>query len=80
MTGALKDRPVGMSRAQFDLALEKREAFWLYVVEYASETEAARVVKIQDPAGRARTFTYDSGWLSIAETDPEDSISNQRKF
>ncbi len=71
MTGSLKDRPVGMSRAQFDLALEKREAFWLYVVEHASEVEAARVVKIQDPAGRARTFTYDSGWLSIAETVPE---------
>jgi len=71
MTGSLKDRPVGMSRAQFDLALEKREAFWLYVVEHASEIEAARVVKIQDPAGRARTFTYDSGWLSIAETVPD---------
>lgn len=71
MTGSLKDRPVGMSRAQFDLALEKREAFWLYVVEHASEVESIRVVKIQDPAGRARTFTYDSGWLSIAETDPE---------
>jgi hypothetical protein len=28
-------------------------------------------VKIQDPAGRARTFTFDSGWLSIAETSPE---------
>ncbi|MTH96036.1 DUF3883 domain-containing protein, partial [Roseibium sp. RKSG952] len=68
MTGSLKDRPVGLSRAQFDLALEKREAFWLYVVERASETEISRVVKIQDPAGRARTFTYDSGWLSIAET------------
>lgn len=27
MTGSLNDRPVGMSRAQFDLALEKREAF-----------------------------------------------------
>ena len=71
MTGSLKDRPVGMSRAQFDLALEKGEAFWLYVVEHVSEIEAPRVVKIQDPGGRARTFTYDSGWLSIAETDPE---------
>ncbi len=70
MTGSWKDRPVGMSRAQFDLALKKREAFWLYVVEHASEIEAARVVRIQDPAGRARTFTYDSGWLSIAEADP----------
>jgi hypothetical protein len=67
MTGSLRDRPVGMSRAQFDLALEKREAFWLYIVEHASDTEAARVIKIQDPAGRARTFTFDSGWVSISE-------------
>lgn len=71
MTGSLNDRPVGLSRAQFDLASERRENYWLYVVEYASEIETARVVKIQDPAGRARTFTFDSGWLSIAETSPE---------
>lgn len=71
MTGSLNDRPVGLSRAQFDLASERREDFWLYVVEHASEIEAARVVKIQDPAGRAGTFTFDSGWLSIAEISPE---------
>ena len=76
MTGSLKDRPVGMSRAQFDLALEKRDAFWLYVVEHASEIEAARVFRIQDPAGRARTFTYDSGWLLIAESDPRVQGTN----
>lgn len=68
MTGSLNDRPVGLSRAQFDLASERREDFWLYVVEYASEIETARVIKIRDPAGRARTFTYDCGWLSIAES------------
>lgn len=67
MTGSLKDRPVGMSRAQFDFALEKRQAFWLYIVEYASEIGAGRILRVQDPAGRARTFTYDNGWLSIAE-------------
>ncbi len=71
MTGSLNDRPVGLSRAQFDLASEQGDRFWLYVVEYASEIDTARVVKIQDPAGRARTFTFDSGWLSIAETSPE---------
>jgi len=71
MTGSWKDRPVGMSRAQFDFAQEKKEAFWLYIVEHASETETARVCKIQNPAGRARTFTYDHGWFSVAETSTE---------
>jgi len=69
MTGTLNDRPVGMSHAQFNLAMEKREAYWLYVVEGASDIEKARILKIQDPAGHARTFTFDRGWISIAQAD-----------
>ena len=69
MTGTLNDRPVGMSHAQFNLALEKREAYWLYVVEGASDIEKAQILKIQDPAGQARTFTFDRGWISIAQAD-----------
>lgn len=59
MTGSLNDRPVGMSRAQFDLASEKGDAYWLYVVERAAEIGNARILKIQNPAGQARTFTLD---------------------
>ncbi len=70
MTGGLVDRPVGLSRAQFDCAREHGEAYWLYVVEYAG-TDTARIVRIQDPAGKARTFTFDRGWLEIAEVDLE---------
>lgn len=65
MTGSLNDRSVGMSHAQFNLAMEKRDAYWLYVVEGASDINKARVLKIQDPAGHARTFTFDRGWVSI---------------
>jgi len=72
MTGTLNDRPVGMSHAQFNLAMEKREAYWLYVVEGASDIEKARILKIQDPAGHARTFTFDRGWISIAQADSKD--------
>lgn len=71
MTGSWNDRPVGMSRAQFDLASEKGDAYWLYVVEHASGIENARILKIQNPAGHARTFTFDRGWISIAEADPK---------
>jgi len=49
--------------------MEKREAYWLYVVEGASDIEKARILKIQDPAGQARTFTFDRGWISIAQAD-----------
>ena len=68
MTGSLHDRPVGLSRAQFECARERGDAYWLYVVEHAG-TDAARIVRIQDPAGKARTFTFDHGWLSVADVD-----------
>jgi len=71
MTGSLTDRPVGLSRTQFECAREHRNDYWLYVVEHAGD-ENARSVRIQDPAGKARTFTFDRGWIAIAETDSEE--------
>ena len=45
-----------------------------YVVERAGEMNA-RIVRIQDPAGKARYFTFDHGWLSVAKisepTEPD---------
>ena len=68
MKGDLEGRPVGLSRAQFDCAREHGDAYWLYVVEQAG-AEDARIVRIQNPAGKARTFTFDKGWLAVAERD-----------
>lgn len=68
MTGSLADHAVGLSRTQFDCAREHGEAYWLYVVEHAG-TDAARIVRIQDPAGKVRTFTFDRGWINVAEVD-----------
>jgi hypothetical protein len=70
MTGSLKDRPVGLSRAQFDYAREKDNAYWLYVVEHATDPARARVLRIQNPVANARTFTFDHGWSQIAQTEP----------
>jgi hypothetical protein len=69
MSGSLSDQPVGLSRTQFECAREHREAYWLYVVEHAGDNHSARIVRIQDPAGKARTFTFDRGWLDVAEVD-----------
>ncbi len=69
MTGSLSDRPVGMSRRQFEAAREHGADYWLYVVERAGSPDQARVVRIQDPGRRARTFTFDRGWLDVAEVD-----------
>lgn len=70
MTGSLDNRPVGLSRTQFECAREHGSAYWLYAVEHAG-TVQARIVRIQDPAGKARTFTFDRGWLDVAEVDSE---------
>ena len=70
MTGSLGDRPVGVSSKQFECAREHGTSYWLYVVEHAGD-ENARLVRIQDPAGKARTFTFDHGWLGIAQVHSE---------
>lgn len=67
MTGTLKDRPVGLSHKQFNFAREKGDAYWLYVVEYASDPAQVQLLKIQNPVGRARTFTFDHGWSEVAQ-------------
>lgn len=70
MTGNLHNRPVCMSNIQFDFASKKGDAFWLYIVEHATEPGKARVLRIQNPAAHARTFTFDHGWSQIALTEP----------
>lgn len=70
MTGNLEDRPVGLSRTQFECAREKGDAYWLYVVEHATDPAQARVLRIQNPFANARTFTFDHGWGEIARTEP----------
>ena len=67
MKGTLKDRPVGLSRTQFEFAQKHGQTFWLYVVENAGSPELGRIVKIQDPAGKSKTFTFDRGWLTVAD-------------
>jgi len=43
------------------------------VVEYATDAVKARVLRIQNPVGHARTFTFDRGWCQIAQTEPLES-------
>lgn len=66
MKGSLQGRPVGLSRTQFECARKRGADYWLYVVERAGGKDA-RIVRIQDPAGKAKTFTFDKGWLDVAE-------------
>ena len=65
MTGSLDNRSVGLSHTQFDYARDKGDDYWLYIVEHTG-TDQANIIRIQNPAGRTRTFTFDHGWRSIA--------------
>jgi hypothetical protein len=77
MTGCLDDRPVGISRTQFECAREKGGAYWLYVVEHATDPKRAKVLRIQNPVKCAQTFTFDQGWREIALTDPPESFEQE---
>jgi hypothetical protein len=70
MTGTLVERPVGLSKTQFDCARERGSAYWIYIVERATDPLQARILRIQDPYSVTRTFTFDKGWAEIARTDP----------
>ena len=73
MKDCLENRPVGLSNVQFEFARQHGEQYWLYVVEYAGDPARARIIKIQNPAGRTGTFTFDKGWISIADVDDTSS-------
>ena len=66
MTAALEDSVATLSATQFEFAQEKGNAFWLYIVERADSPDRAKIIPIQDPAGKARAFTFDKGWLQAA--------------
>ena len=70
MSGTFDNRPATMTKRQFEEARQRGEAYWLYVVENAG-TDSPRIIRINDPAGQARTFTFDKGWLAVAVTDEE---------
>ncbi|MHA7627404.1 sacsin N-terminal ATP-binding-like domain-containing protein [Corallococcus sp. M7] len=75
MMRSLEERPVGLSHTQFDCAREKGDAYWLYIVEYATDPARARVLKIQNPVALTRTFTFDRGWRNVAaETRPPVAV------
>ena len=71
MKGSLENRPATLTRTQFEFAQQKQDAYWLYVVENAGDPATARIVRINNPAGRANTFTFDRGWKEAAEVSDQ---------
>ena len=63
-------RGVAMSSTQFATAQQRREDFWLYVVENARTS--AKVHPINDPASRVDQFFFDDGWRVVVEIEEVD--------
>jgi sacsin len=61
---------VRLSATQFRFAMEKADAAWLYVVEYARDPGKSRIYRIQDAANAATYFCFDSGWQAIGAVEP----------
>ena len=65
LSETLDNGPAAMTRTQFEKAQKQGELYWLYVVENAG-ADNQRIVKIQNPAGKGRYFTFDRGWRAVA--------------
>ncbi|MBI2480519.1 MAG: DUF3883 domain-containing protein [Planctomycetia bacterium] len=66
LSGDWNDGYAVLTNPQFDKATELRDRYWLYVVERAQHDDS-RLHCIQDPAGKANRFMFDSGWRQVAE-------------
>ena len=66
ISGAFNHSWVGLSRTQFEMAMDQKEDYWLYVVEHAEDPEQANIIRIQNPAGKSENFIFDHGWKLLA--------------
>lgn len=61
---------VGLSRIQFSNAQDHGDRYWLYVVEFAMDSNHVRVHPIQNPAMKITSFMFDGNW--------RDATTNER--
>ena len=69
VNGEWNQTGVGLSRTQFSDAQNFAEAYWLYVVEFASDVDHIDVHPIQNPAGQVGQFMFDGNWREAASAE-----------
>jgi len=78
------DKDVGITRTQYEKAIEKRGSFYLAVVENL-RSHPRRIHYIQDPVAYITEYRFDSGWAPLAsdigqvQRDPTMSVSDELK-
>jgi len=63
---------VGLSRIQFSNAQDYGDRYWLYVVEFASDPDHARIHAIRNPAMQVTSFMFDGNWREAATDESAD--------
>ena len=63
---------VGLSRMQFSNAQDYGDRYWLYVVEFASDPDHARIHAIRNPAMQVTSFMFDGNWREAATDERAD--------
>ena len=66
LSGAWNDFGVGVKPRQIDKCREEPERFWLYVVEFALESERAQVFAIPNPVALIDEYRFDGGWKALS--------------
>jgi hypothetical protein len=63
-------RGIALTDKQFQTAQEKKDQYWLYIVERATQ-ENYKIYRIHDPANKVNQFFYDDSWKQVAEVIEE---------
>ena len=72
VAGEWNQTGVGLSRMQFSNAQDYRDRYWLYVVEFASDPDHARIHAIRNPAMQVTSFMFDGNWREAATDERAD--------
>ena len=72
VAGEWNQTGVGLSRLQFSNAQDYGDRYWLYVVEFATDPEHARVHAIRNPATQVTAFMFDGNWREATTDERAD--------
>lgn len=71
LSGCWGVRGVGITRAQFEMAVQKGANWWLYVVENVGSGNPI-IHPVQNPFMRVNEFRFDDGWKGEPECDNKE--------
>lgn len=68
-SGAWTETGVALTPTELLKAHREKEAYWLCVVEFATDPDRRQLHLVNNPFGSTHQFRFDSGWRAIAESE-----------